>query len=554
MHRTAYRLMTGFCLALTFLAALISGEAATIAQEVSSQTSNSAAKRPNVVFAFADDWGRYASAYAKLEPGGPSDIIQTPNFDRVAREGVLFTRAYVNAPSCTPCRSALLSGQYFWRTGMGAILQGAVWDSTIPSYPLLLQASGYHIGHTYKVWSPGTPANAPYGAEATAYNGAGRRFNSFSQNASAAADPEIGKQALFDEVRGNFQSFLDARPGDAPFCYWFGPTNCHRKWVKGSGLALWGIDPDDLQGKMPPHLPDVPEIRQDFADYLGEAIAFDKALGVLMAQLEEIGELDNTILVVSGDHGIPGFPRGKCNLYDFGVGVSLAIRWGDRVPGGRVADDFVNLMDLAPTFLDAAGETPPEVMTGRSLLPTLLSDRSGLVDPTRDYVVVGRERHVAEARTGNLPYPQRALRTAEFLYVRNFKSDRWPMGLAPGFGLPSSDPIPTWDELEFETGIALRDMDASPTKAWLFTHRNDPGNEEFVDIAFGRRPAEELYDLRSDPRQMHNVADDDRYAAARKEMSDRLMKVLNETGDPRVVGAGDAFDGPPWVDARNPRK
>ncbi len=95
--------------------------------------------RPNIVFAFADDWGRYASAYAAIDKGGPSDIVNTPNFDRVAREGVLFTNAFVNAPSCTPCRSSLLSGQYFWRTGRGAILQGAIWDGDIPSYPLILQ-------------------------------------------------------------------------------------------------------------------------------------------------------------------------------------------------------------------------------------------------------------------------------------------------------------------------------------------------------------------------------------------------------------------------------
>ena len=121
--------------------------------------------RPNILFAFADDWGQYASAYARLKPGTPSDLVSTPNFDRIAKEGVLFTRAFVNAPSCTPCRSSLLSGQYFWRTGRGAILQGAIWDSSIPSFPLILKDRGYHIGFTYKVWSPGTPADAPYGGQ-----------------------------------------------------------------------------------------------------------------------------------------------------------------------------------------------------------------------------------------------------------------------------------------------------------------------------------------------------------------------------------------------------
>lgn len=103
--------------------------------------------RPNILFAFADDWGRYASVYAETDgPDTVNDLIKTPNIDRMAKEGVLFNNAFVTAPSCTPCRSSLLSGQYFFRTGLGAILQGAVWDSKIPSWPLMLKDSGYHIG------------------------------------------------------------------------------------------------------------------------------------------------------------------------------------------------------------------------------------------------------------------------------------------------------------------------------------------------------------------------------------------------------------------------
>ena len=119
--------------------------------------------RPNILFAFADDWGRYASAYRQVEGDStPNALLDTPNFDRVANEGVLLTNAFVPAPSCTPCRSSLLTGRYFWQTERGAILQCAVWDSSIPSYPLLLEESGYHIGYTYKVWSPGTPQDEPY--------------------------------------------------------------------------------------------------------------------------------------------------------------------------------------------------------------------------------------------------------------------------------------------------------------------------------------------------------------------------------------------------------
>ena len=90
---------------------------------------------------------------------------------------------------------------------------------------------------------------------------------------------------------------------------------------------MWGVDPDKLKDHLPACLPDVPIVREDFADYLGEVMAFDAGLGVLLDALRDTGELDNTIVVVSGDHGAPGFPNGKCNLYDFGTHVPLAIRW-----------------------------------------------------------------------------------------------------------------------------------------------------------------------------------------------------------------------------------
>lgn len=510
-------------------------------------------ERPNILFAFADDWGRYASAYGRLEPGGPNDLVSTPNFDRVAAEGVLFTNAFVNAPSCTPCRSSLLSGQFFWRTGRGAILQGAIWDESIPSYPLILRERGYHIGHTYKVWSPGSPINAPYGAGETAYNEKGRRFNNFSQFVSGQEDVQAAKQVLYDEVRGNFRDFLSDREENQPFCYWFGPTNPHRKWTAGSGKALWGIDPDDLKGKLPPFLPDVPIVREDFADYLGEVVAFDAGLGVVLDELERIGELENTLIVVSGDHGIPGFPRGKCNLYDFGTHVPLAVRWGSTVPAGRIVEDFVCMTDLAPTFLEAAGETPPDVMTGRSLLPVLNSDKQGQVDATRDAVFPGRERHVAAVREGNAPYPQRAIRTRDFLYIRNFEPDRWPMGEGPGYGRPPGE-MPSYEDLRENTFAAFGDLDASPTKAWIAVNREEPGIDKYFDFAFGRRPGEELFDLSKDPHQVNNVADDPAYAETKAALNKRLMNVLKETGDPRVSEDPVRFERSPFTDLPPPRR
>ncbi|MEC7626859.1 MAG: sulfatase, partial [Verrucomicrobiota bacterium] len=454
------------------------------------------ANRPNILFAFADDWGRQASIYAEIEgSGGLNDLAKTPNFDKLAKRGVLFTNATVNAPSCTPCRSAILSGRNFWETGRGAILQGAVWDEKIPTWPLLLQNSGYHLGFTYKVWSPGAPRDAGIGGQANAFSKAGGKFNGFSQYVSARTAKgiriSVAKEELYREARGNFKSFLEARMAGQPFAYWFGPTNVHRKWTKGSGLKLWGIDPDDLKGKMPGFLPDVHAVRQDLADYLGEIAAFDAGLGLLIEELKKAGEYENTIIVVSGDHGPPGFPHGKCNLYDFGTRVCLAIA-GPGVTGGRVVDDFVCLPDLAPTFLEAGKVAVPEVMSAKSLWKVLRSQKKGQVDPSRDAVITGRERHVYSSRPGYLPYPQRAIRTKDFQFVINFKPDRWPLGDPYLLNTPKE---PDFSLLENQTFVTLADEDAGPTKAWIVTNRKDPKVKPFFEHAYGKRPREELYDV-----------------------------------------------------------
>lgn len=534
---------------------LIAAAAATVFWAVAAQPawSDGAPPRPNILLAFADDWGRHAGAYAAIDgPGTVNDLIRTPTFDRIAEEGVLFRHAFVSAPSCTPCRSALLSGQHFWRTGRAAILRGAIWDYSTPAYPLILRDAGYHIGKSYKVWSPGTPADAPHGERKHAYEQAGRRFNQFSQHVTRrigeGVSIEDAKQELYDEVLANFDAFLADRGEDQPFCFWFGPTNVHRKWIRGSGKELWGLNPDELEGKMPPFLPDAPVVREDLADYFGEAMAFDTVLGLLIKRLEAIGELDNTLIVVSGDHGAPGFPHGKCNLYDFGVGVPLAIRWpgsgGDGAVSGRVVDDLVSMTDLAPTFLELAGVEVPEVMTGRSLVDILKSEKSGRVDPQRDAVFVGRERHVSNARDGYLPYPHRAIRTEDFLYIINFEPERWPMG--EPYRLDSDNP-PTVEEITEETRVTLPDEDAGPTKAWLVSQRDNPQWKPYFERAYGKRPGEELYDLRKDPYQVNNVADADEYREAKSQLKARLLSTLRSTGDPRMIEGGRFFETPPMA-------
>lgn len=452
------------------------------------------------------------------------------------------------APSCTPCRSSILTGRYFWQTGLGAILQGARWDETIPTYPLTLEEAGYHIGYTYKVWSPGLSVNAPYGGARTAFESAGIRFNSFSEEVTARPDGQTitdAKQELFDETKANFDSFLASKPDDAPFCYWWGPTNTHRTWEQGSGKELWGLDPDDLKGRMPAFLPDVPEIREDFNDYLGECLAFDAGLGVIIERLEAAGELDNTMIVVSGDHGIPGFPRAKCNLYNLGTEVAMAIRWPGQIQSDRTVTDFVNLMDLAPTFLDAASVDHPTDMVGNSLMPLLRSTESGRIEEERNFVVTGRERHVL-AREGGLPYPQRAIRTDDFLYIFNFEPDRWPIGDPEGLDDFNLAPPPKEDILASYEAV-FSDIDKGPTKVWMIYNRAREDVKPLFELGFGKRPQEELYDLKTDPDYMQNVASKQDYEQVRADLNSRLMSLLREQNDPRLTESPVRFELPPYA-------
>jgi len=180
------------------------------------------ASRPNILFAFADDWGCYSQSYARIEKTSPwNQAAKTPNFDRIANEGILFRNAFVNAPQCTPCRSSLLTGQYFYQTGLAAIQDG-IWDFTHPSFPMLLRAAGYHTGYTSKVWSPGTPTDAPFGGKAYEYEKAGTKYDKFSQNMfkimKKGMSIEEAKELLFKQVSGNFEDFLEDRKAGQPFC------------------------------------------------------------------------------------------------------------------------------------------------------------------------------------------------------------------------------------------------------------------------------------------------------------------------------------------------
>ncbi|MEZ5387931.1 MAG: hypothetical protein R3F13_20685 [Prosthecobacter sp.] len=225
------------------------------------------------------------------------------------------------------------------------------------------------------------------------------------------------------------------------------------------------------------------------------------------------------------------------------MGVTLAIRWPGQ-PGGRYIDDFVNLMDLAPTFMEIGGAQIPEGVNGKSIVSLMKSGKSGQIEKERDYVITGRERHVSIAREGNLPYPQRALRKDGFLYIHNFEPERMPMG---DYKQLTDSFTPSQDDLENETYVAFPDMDASPAKAWLIQHHNDSQYKWHFDYAFAKRPEEELYDLSKDPSQTINVAGEAAYADVKNQMAAELLAKLKAVGDPRVTADPVPFETAPYT-------
>jgi N-sulfoglucosamine sulfohydrolase len=502
-------------------------------------TASAAEKKPNILLLFADDLGRYASAYADPAQPSPNDLLRTPVFDRIAKEGVRFDNAFVSAPSCTPSRGSLYTGRHFFRNGSFSQLHSR-WEKGAPDpsdaivgMPEMLARAGYQIGWSHK-WH--IPERLMRGKDHQ-YAPFGNRISTFSK--VVTKNPKV-RDDIFVSVRGNFQAFLADRKAGQPFFYSFNPTNTHREWERGSGKKLWKLDPDKLKGKLPPFLPDNETVREDFADYLGEVMAFDQACGVIIEELERMGELDNTLIVISGDHGIPGFPRGKCNVHDFGSRVLLTFRWPQKIEAGRVVKAPVSLVDLAPTFLAAAGTASPDDPDGQNLLPALADD--GSEESLRGWAVIGREVHVSGAREGFLPYPVRALRTPDFLYVKNFKPDRWPMGDPKA---AAGDAMPDTEKLSRDTRAAFADIDASPTKTWLIQHRNEEGLDLVLREAWQKRPAEELYDLREDPHQIKNLAADPAHAETLDKLRTQLMAELKDAADPRLE---DAFDRPPYLD------
>lgn len=472
-------------------------------------------RKPNILFVIADDQSYpHASAYGMK-------AFKTPAFDRIARRGVLFSNAFVAAPQCSPSRAAILTGRNIWQLEEAGT-HSSYFPKKFPVFTDVLKASGYAVAYTGKAWGPGNwkdtgwPRN-PVGKE---YND--HRFKTVPFSGISKVD-----------YAANFKTFLDERPKDQPFFFWFGAYEPHRVYAYGSGKSA-GLKQDDL--KLPGFLPENDSVVTDLLDYALEISWFDQQLGKMLVLLEESGALENTIIVVTADNGMP-FPHAKANLQEYGIHVPLAI-CGPSVKGNRTVDDLVSLIDLAPTFLEASGAGEMDGITGKSLLPILQSRRSGTVDPMRNYILAGRERHT-HARPDNTGYPARAIRTEQFLYIRNFRPERWPVG-----DPPPDDPVADASDPDLkDIVLGYEDIDHSPTKEVMLRRKKEWPN--LFHAAFEKRAEEQLFDVRTDPSCLNDLSGDKRYESVLNDLRQQLTAHLLKEGDPRITGAGDVFDSYP---------
>ncbi len=444
---------------------------------------------PNILFIIADNW-RWPTAGILGDP-----MAKTPAFDRIAREGVTFTHTFNPVPSCSPTRSCLLTGRNAHELGERASLWSGFPKDT-PVVTQLLRDAGYDIGYSGKPWAPGNHEVSGWNE-----NPVGPKFKDFTD-------------------------FHAKRDGAKPFFFWLGNTDTATKGGKLPYLAEAKAKLDATKLTVPPELPDCPEVRDDLMNYYGGVMKLDDDAAQAIAVLEKSGELDNTVIIYTSDNGWQ-MPRGLANCYDSGSRVPLAIRWGKNLTAGRKVEEFVNVADLGPTFLELAGLTPPPVMTMHSIRNLLLGRPDNF---PRDAVFIERERH-ANVRHDNMSYPVRAIRTRDFLYLRNLRPDRWPAG----------DP-----DVLFLHGRPYGDVDTTGVKDFLLAHQNDPAHAKHIALIFGKRPAEELYDLHNDPHQLTNVAGKPEYADALKQLRARVDEWMKQTHDPRTDSTYDEWDRFPY--------
>ncbi len=458
--------------------------------------------RPNILFAIADDvsfphMGAYRTSWVK-----------TPNFDWVAENGLLFQQAYTPNAKCSPSRAIILTGRNSWQLEEAA--------NHVPFFPAkyktffeVLKEQGYFTGHVAKGYAPGNPGMV---------DGKRRELVGPAFNESKITPPTKAMGAF--DYADNFKLFLQQRQPDQPFCFWYGSFEPHRAYEYGTGVRLGGKSVADLDSLFA-FYPETDSVRNDVLDYAYEIEYFDQHLGKMLQLLRESGELANTLVIVTADNGMP-FPRAKGQVYERSNHLPLAIMWGEKIKDpGRVIEEFVSFADFAPTVLDVAGveatKSGMQAFEGKSLTDLFANARTS---PNRTHMVIGKERHDI-GRPNDVGYPVRGIVTNDYLYLMNFKSDRWPAG----------NP---------ETGYL--NCDGSPTKSAILHSRRYEGENFYWDLSFGKRPAEELYYIAEDKDCIQNLAGQEQLAEIQANLKTQLLDALKAQSDPRVLGKGDVFD------------
>lgn len=463
-----------------------------------------APERPNILVVLSDDqsWP-HAGAYG-------TDWVATPHFDALAREGVLFNNAFVSAPSCAPSRASILAGRHFYQMEEGGVHGGFI-PAKLPLYTHLLEEAGYRVGYTGKSCGPFW-TNDEVGQQRDPY---GRKFN---QHRLSRGENDIHSWNNIDYL-ANFREFLEQKP-DRPFHFTFSSWEPHRPYRKGAAEAH-GKNAANLA--VPASMPDTPAVRNDLNEYAYEIDQLDRDLGRFIELLKERGLYENTIIVVTSDNGMP-FPNAKMHCYEYGTHVPFVVSWPAAIQPTAPSDALVSVPEVAAFFLEAAGcAVPPSMMA--TTLPNILQLNDFKQHPVNHFVVWGKEKH-NPAREENRGYPIRAIRTAEFLLVKNYEPERWPAGPPPHYK----------DFMWRDTALAM---------AHILEHRDEPEIQPFFDRYTRKRPRLELFDIRDDVACLHNLADKANYRELARRLEARLDAKLIADGDPRALGDGEFFESTP---------
>lgn len=426
--------------------------------------------RPNIVFIISDD--HTSGHFGLLDP----DNFKTPNLNRLASEGMIFTRAYVSVPQCAPSRASLMAGQP--ALAIRATRFSAPLDRDVVSFPQMLADHGYYtgtIGRSHHLdGSPAQGENADRVFDEFSMRTAGDRFD-FVHSA-------YGTQGQRDWITSVLQQFLMERPESHPFFIQFNFTDPHRPWNPE------GYAPEAASISLPPDMPDRQSVREDFANYVGEIERMDELIGELLRFLAEQNALDNTLIVFMGDNGAAVL-RGKGTLYEAGIRVPLIAWMPGTIPEGGRSDELIAGEDIAPTFLEFAGVHPAPSMTGMSFSPILKGH--GRAKP-REFVFSTRGTHgVGLPTTTNLFDLSRAVVSEDHKLIYNVL---WQLPYRPA---------------DAEGGLMWKDLEAAYASGEL--------SEAHVDRLFANpRPMFELYDLKHDPFEMNNRIADQSYDAVKE--------------------------------------